>query len=137
MKINELKNSTNKTSRKRLGRGRSSGKGKTSGRGTKGQKSRTGFNIPNRFEGGQVSLIQRMPKKRGFKPRANKPKAIRIDNILAKVKDPSKINIKLLTNLKLVKNSHEKIKIVGANKKIFLGEIKIKGIKFSQSLIKK
>ena len=66
MKINELK-STNisKKSRKRVGRGSGSGLGKTAGRGVKGQKSRSGVSI-NGFEGGQMPLYRRLPK-RGFK----------------------------------------------------------------------
>ena len=66
MKINQLK--SNKTSgkrRKRVGRGSGSGLGKTSGRGVKGQKSRSGVSISG-FEGGQMPLYRRLPK-RGFK----------------------------------------------------------------------
>ena len=66
MKINQLKkNLTSKKSRKRVGRGSGSGLGKTSGRGVKGQKSRSGVSI-NGFEGGQMPLYRRLPK-RGFK----------------------------------------------------------------------
>ena len=54
--------------RKRLGRGPGSGKGKTSGRGHKGQKARSGVRIPAGFEGGQMPLQRRIPK-RGFRPR--------------------------------------------------------------------
>tara|TARA_Y100001970_G_scaffold171933_1_gene210200 strand:- start:489 stop:947 length:459 start_codon:yes stop_codon:yes gene_type:complete len=66
MKINQLKSTkiSNK-SKKRLGRGSGSGLGKTSGRGVKGQKSRSGVSI-NGFEGGQMPLYRRLPK-RGFK----------------------------------------------------------------------
>jgi len=53
--------------RKRVGRGHGSGQGKTSGRGHKGQKSRSGASIPAWFEGGQMPLYRRVPK-RGFKP---------------------------------------------------------------------
>ncbi len=53
--------------RKRLGRGPGSGKGKTSGRGHKGQKARSGASIPAGFEGGQMPLQRRIPK-RGFRP---------------------------------------------------------------------
>lgn len=53
--------------RKRVGRGHGSGHGKTSGRGHKGQKSRSGAAIPAWFEGGQMPLYRRVPK-RGFKP---------------------------------------------------------------------
>jgi large subunit ribosomal protein L15 len=59
-------------SKKRVGRGISSGHGKTAGRGTKGQKSRAGFNIPKRFEGGQTPLSMRAPKMKGFRVRKNK-----------------------------------------------------------------
>lgn len=54
--------------RKRVGRGPGSGKGKTSGRGEKGQKSRSGGSVPAGFEGGQMPLHRRIPK-RGFTPR--------------------------------------------------------------------
>jgi large subunit ribosomal protein L15 len=51
---------------KRVGRGDSSGSGKTAGRGTKGQKSRSGGNIRPYFEGGQLPLVRRLPRARGF-----------------------------------------------------------------------
>tara|TARA_B100000029_G_scaffold32310_1_gene30865 strand:+ start:11832 stop:12293 length:462 start_codon:yes stop_codon:yes gene_type:complete len=66
MKINQLKsNPVSNKKRKRVGRGAGSGLGKTSGRGVKGQKSRSGVAI-NAFEGGQMPLYRRLPK-RGFK----------------------------------------------------------------------
>ena len=66
MKINQLKsNPASNKKRKRVGRGAGSGIGKTSGRGVKGQKSRSGVAI-NAFEGGQMPLYRRLPK-RGFK----------------------------------------------------------------------
>ena len=52
--------------RRRVGRGHGSGRGKTSGKGTKGQKARAGGSIPAFFEGGQNSLVHRMPVKRGL-----------------------------------------------------------------------
>ena len=55
-----------KKSRKRVGRGDSSGHGTYSGRGCKGQKSRTGCQMRPGFEGGQLPLIKRLPQKRGF-----------------------------------------------------------------------
>ncbi len=65
MKINEIKSSnTSNKKRKRVGRGSGSGTGKTAGRGVKGQKSRSGVSI-NGFEGGQMPLYRRLPK-RGF-----------------------------------------------------------------------
>ena len=66
MKINELTSTlTSNKKRKRRGRGAGSGLGKTAGRGVKGQKSRSGVSI-NGFEGGQMPLYRRLPK-RGFK----------------------------------------------------------------------
>lgn len=67
MKLNELKPVPGSThSKKRVGRGESSGWGKTSGRGHKGQRSRSGGGVRPGFEGGQMPLHRRMPK-RGFK----------------------------------------------------------------------
>ena len=55
-----------KQGRKRVGRGNGSGYGTYSGRGCKGQKSRSGFSLMPGFEGGQLPLIRRLPRKRGF-----------------------------------------------------------------------
>lgn len=66
MKLNELRPAEGATqARKRLGRGKGSGLGKTSGRGEKGQKSRSGYRSKRGFEGGQMPLVRRLPK-RGF-----------------------------------------------------------------------
>ena len=71
MKMNELKsNLASNKKRKRVGRGSGSGLGKTAGRGVKGQKSRSGVSI-NGFEGGQMPLYIRLPK-RGFNNPFNK-----------------------------------------------------------------
>jgi len=67
MKLHELKPAEgSRHARKRVGRGYGSGLGKTSGRGQKGQKARSGGGVRPGFEGGQMPLIQRLPK-RGFK----------------------------------------------------------------------
>ncbi|MCD6567374.1 MAG: 50S ribosomal protein L15 [Dehalococcoidia bacterium] len=67
MKQNELNSPAGaKHKRKRVGRGDSSGQGSYSGRGCKGQKSRSGGGVRSGFEGGQLSLIKRLPSKRGF-----------------------------------------------------------------------
>ena len=70
MKLHDLRPTEGSTQkRKRVGRGTGSGKGKTSGRGTKGQKSRTGGGVRPVFEGGQLPLVKRLPKMRGFNNR--------------------------------------------------------------------
>ncbi len=67
MKQNELSPAPgSRKSRKRVGRGNSSGHGTYSGRGCKGQKSRAGYKMRPGFEGGQLPLIKRLPRKRGF-----------------------------------------------------------------------
>ena len=65
MLLGEVKASTEKVERKRVGRGIGSGLGKTSGRGHKGQKARSGGGVRRGFEGGQTPLYRRLPK-RGF-----------------------------------------------------------------------
>ena len=91
MKLNEL--SDNKGARKsrlRVGRGIGSGKGKTAGRGVKGQKSRSGVSGIRAYEGGQMPLYMRLPK-RGF----NKPNALKFNEVnlgrLQKAVDAGKI----------------------------------------------
>ena len=70
MKLHDLRPDEGSTKkRKRVGRGTGSGKGKTSGRGTKGQNSRSGGNVRLTFEGGQLPLVKRLPKMRGFNNR--------------------------------------------------------------------
>ena len=95
MKINEIKSclKTNKT-RKRVGRGSGSGIGRTCGRGMKGQKSRSGVSL-NGFEGGQMPLYRRLPK-RGFKnPFSKKIQSVNFKLILESIKknnlDPKNI----------------------------------------------
>jgi large subunit ribosomal protein L15 len=93
MKLHELRDNPGATkSKKRIGRGPGSGKGKTAGRGIKGQKSRSGVAI-NGYEGGQMPLYQRLPK-RGF----NKPnrKAFAVVNLglIQKFIDDGKLDAK-------------------------------------------
>ena len=105
-----------KTSKKRLGRGIGSGKGKTSGRGVKGQKSRSGVAIKN-FEGGQMPLYRRLPK-RGFNPINRKRIAkINLDQIQSFVDnkrvDPENgINLEILKKNNIINKSYLKYKIL-------------------------
>ena len=122
MKLNSLIKTN--FSKIRVGRGIGSGKGKTSGRGVKGQKSRSGVAIKS-FEGGQMPLYRRLPK-RGFKPITKKNIAIiNISDIESfiknkKIKAQDEINIKILTEKKLINKKYNKLKILGN------GEIKDK-----------
>ena len=116
MKINELKSTlTSNKKNKRRGRGSGSGLGKTSGRGVKGQKSRSGVSI-NGFEGGQMPLYRRLPK-RGFKnPFKLKIQNINfstINNIIKKYNiDPNDIKEKDLLKKKIFKKSKGYLKLL-------------------------
>jgi large subunit ribosomal protein L15 len=83
MKLHDLRPAEGSTKkRKRVGRGTGSGKGKTSTRGTKGQNSRTGGGVSPIFEGGQLPLVKRLPKLRGFTNRFKVHYvAVNLDNI--------------------------------------------------------
>jgi large subunit ribosomal protein L15 len=104
-----------KDSKKRVGRGIAAGQGKTAGRGTKGQKSRTGKKLRPGFEGGQMPLVQRIPKKRGFKALTAKPQTVRLEklNIL---KEGDKVNMELLLRAGIVKGDIKSVKIVNGGK---------------------
>ena len=82
MKYNELTVEANKD-RKRVGRGISAGQGKTAGRGTKGQNSRTGKKLRATFMGGQRSLVQAIPKKRGFRSLHAPAQVVYLDSLSA------------------------------------------------------
>ena len=118
MKLNQLSSKAIK-SKKRLGRGIGSSKGKTCGRGHKGQKSRSGVAIKS-FEGGQMPLYRRLPK-RGFKSIVNKKNIAiinlsRIQEIITKQKDilNNKINLTNLQKSKLINRKYRKLKLLGA-----------------------
>ncbi len=114
MKIKELpKDPGRRQRRKRVGRGRGSGQGTYAGRGLKGQKSRAGVAIPSEFEGGQMPLIRRVPK-RGF----SNPFRIhyccinvgRLSEVFAK---DDVVDVAVLKKRKLVKGKSPRIKILG------------------------
>ena len=120
-----LNNTTQvKIKKMRVGRGIGSGKGKTSGRGMKGQKSRSGVAIKS-FEGGQMPLFRRLPK-RGFNPIKKDKIAIinlgKIQSLLdaKRINSDTKIDLDLLKKANIVSKSYKKIKILGS------GEIKDK-----------
>ena len=116
MKINELKsNLTSNKKRKRVGRGSGSGLGRTAGRGMKGQKSRSGVSIKG-FEGGQMPLYRRLPK-RGFKnPFQKKIQQINFNHIEQLIKkyklDSSTLKEKDFFDKKLFKKSKGKLKLL-------------------------
>ncbi len=119
--------------RKRVGRGPGSGYGKTAGRGTKGQKSISGYSRKRAFEGGQMPLNRRLPK-RGFtnifRKEYNPVNLDRLENI-----KKAEINLKDLVKAGIIKKETEPVKILGRGK---LSSAKtIHAHKFSESAQKK
>ena len=106
-----------KISKKKLGRGIGSGKGKTSGRGVKGQKSRSGVAIKS-FEGGQMPLYRRLPK-RGFNPiKKIKVAKINLEQIQAfidkkRIDSATQINLEILKKINIVNKTYLKYKVLG------------------------
>jgi large subunit ribosomal protein L15 len=115
MKLSKLKKQVNRE--KRVGRGISAGQGKTAGRGTKGQNSRTGGGVRPGFEGGQMPLTQRVPKKRGFTARKKKPVTVALSR-LSVLKDGDKVTPEFLFKAGVLKNKKESVKIVGEAKEL-------------------
>jgi large subunit ribosomal protein L15 len=116
MKINELKSTlTSNKKRKRLGRGAGSGSGKTAGRGVKGQKSRSGVAI-NGFEGGQMPIYRRLPKKGFNNPFSKKIQLINfnhIKDIIEKYKvNPDQIKESILFEKRIFNKSKGALKLL-------------------------
>lgn len=125
MKLNEIRDNEGSTkNRMRVGRGIGSGKGKTGGRGVKGQKARTGVSIKG-FEGGQMPLHRRLPK-RGF----NKPNQIDLNEVnvgriqqaieAGKLDTGAAVTVETLVAAGVVSKPRDGVKILG------VGELKTK-----------
>jgi large subunit ribosomal protein L15 len=113
VKLEELKSPPGANKRvKRVGRGTGSGHGKTSTRGHKGQKARSGGGVRPGFEGGQMPLQRRLPK-RGFTNIFKKEYAIVNVRELNSFEDGSEINPEVLLNLGLINSTKDGVKILG------------------------
>lgn len=112
MKLNELRPNPGATrNKKRVGRGPGSGVGKTSGRGQDGQKSRAGYSAKRGFEGGQMPLQRRVPK-RGFKNPFRKEYVVL--NVSAfEGRDVSEVTLEDYRKLGFIKNLKDGVKILG------------------------
>jgi len=112
MKLNTIQSSPgSRKERKRLGTGIGSGQGKTGGRGHKGQKSRSGGKVMRGFEGGQMPLIRRVPK-RGFTPLSRKTFQLVNVGQLDKFDAGSKIDAAALYEAGLVRNAVDPVKLL-------------------------
>ena len=115
--------------RKRVGRGPGSGNGKTAGRGTKGQKSRSGYSRRMGFEGGQMPLFRRIPKK-GFTNSLFKVTyAIVNTGQLNNFEDGTTLDLEAMKQEGLVKKTAERVKILG--KGALTRKVTVRANKFS------
>ena len=136
MKLHELRPSEGafKTS-KRLGRGTGSGLGKTSGKGHKGQNARSGGGVRPGFEGGQLPLFRRLPK-RGFSNAMFKVEYATINvSDLEKFEDGAVVTPELLKEMGILKKQLAGIKVLGNGN--LTKKLTVKASKFSKSAIEK
>ncbi len=127
MQIHELRIKIQKKKR-RVGRGGK--KGTYSGRGVKGQKSRSGAPINPIFEGGRSTLIEHLPKRRGFKSIFPKNQIITLEKIEKFFGDGAVVNPQTLRDMRLIRKMKVPVKILGN------GEIR-KKITFEKCLVSK
>ena len=136
MKLNELQRNIGATQKKkRVGRGPGSGLGKTSGKGQKGQKARSGVSIKAVFEGGQLPLYRRIPK-RGFTNAKFKTVygTINVEE-LNRFEDGTVVTPALLKDTGLVKKQYDGVKVLGNGK--LEKKLTIQANKFSASALEK
>ncbi|HBD63110.1 MAG TPA: 50S ribosomal protein L15 [Clostridiales bacterium] len=135
MKLHELKPNPGSTkNRKRLGRGTATGQGKTAGRGMNGQKSRSGGGVRPGFEGGQMPLYRRLPK-RGFTNIFGTQFAEINVEVLNKFEDGAEITPELLKSEGIVKKQLDGIKVLGNGE--LAKKLTVKAHKFSKSAVEK
>ena len=136
MKLHELRPSEGafKTS-KRLGRGTGSGLGKTSGKGHKGQNARSGGGVRPGFEGGQLPLFRRLPK-RGFSNAMFKVEYATINvSDLEKFEDGAVVTPELLKEMGILKKQLAGVKVLGNGE--LTKKLTVKASKFSASAVEK
>ena len=120
--------------RKRVGRGPGSGLGKTSGRGQKGQKSRSGGRVGRGFEGGQMPVQRRLPK-RGFKNPFRKHLTTVNISVLEAFDDGTVVDLQLLLDKGLVKKAQDGLKVLADGE--LTKKLTVKAIGASKSAIEK
>ena len=132
MKLNEMTSAGNATAY-RKGRGPGSGNGKTSGRGHKGQKARSGGGVRPGFEGGQMPLYRRLPK-RGFNNKRFAPQYITINvSDLEKIEGVTEVDAKVLDEQGIISvpKNNDGIKILGRGE--LTKKLDVKAAKFTAS----
>lgn len=117
----------------RVGRGHGSGNGKTAGKGHKGQKARSGSPRPG-FEGGQMPLYRRLPK-RGFQCINHKDIVAINVSVLDRFEDSAEVTVDTLIEAGIVKNSRDGVKILGNGE--LTKKLNVKANAFSKSAVEK
>ena len=136
MKLHELSPAEgSKKSARRVGRGHGSGWGKTAGKGHKGQKARSGGGVRPGFEGGQMPLQRRVPK-RGFNNIfADKVVTVSLTDLDKKFENGADVTIEALVAAGVIKNSFDAVKVLGSGK--LTKKLNVKVAKFSASAAEK
>jgi large subunit ribosomal protein L15 len=136
MNINDVHRGIHKSkNRKRIGRGPGSGQGKTAGRGHKGQGARAGFSMPATFEGGQMPLVRRVPK-RGFHNRwALVVAAVNLGAIDAVFENGAEVTPQTLKAANLTTSRYDVLKILAGGE--LTKKLKISAHQFSKAALEK
>jgi large subunit ribosomal protein L15 len=99
--------------KKRIGRGQGSGNGKTAGRGHKGAKSRSGFHFKRGFEGGQMPLHRRVPKRGFHNPFRVEYEVVNLDTLGARFEAGTVVTLELLAEQRLISGTKKLLKVLG------------------------
>jgi len=135
VKLHDLKPAPgSRRPRKRVGRGPGSGHGQTSGRGDKGQKARAGQSIPAWFEGGQMPLVRRLPK-RGFRNPFRKEYAIVNLRDLDRIEAGTTVTPRLLLERGLIRAVKDGVKILGEGE--LSHPLTVEAHRFSEAALRK
>ena len=133
MNLGEIKSSTKKVERRRVGRGAGSGLGKTSGRGHKGQKARSGGGVRRGFEGGQTPLYRRLPK-RGFN-NIHAKNYTEVTLTMLNKSEATEVSAESLIKEGIIKKANDGIVVLGTGK--LEKKLNVKAKRFTKSAAEK
>jgi large subunit ribosomal protein L15 len=136
MNLNDVHHGIQKNkARKRIGRGPGSGQGRTAGRGNKGQGCRSGSSVSPIFEGGQMPLVRRIPK-RGFNNRfAETVAAVNLDVLDRNFQTGEEVTVASLSEKNILRGRYDQLKVLGNGE--LTKNLKITAHKFSRTALEK
>jgi large subunit ribosomal protein L15 len=136
MNLNDIHHGIQKNkARKRIGRGIGSGHGKTATRGHKGQGSRSGSSVSPVFEGGQMPLVRRIPKRGFTNARAETVAIVNLSSLERNFQSGEDVSLDALSEKGLVKGAYDVLKVLGTGE--LTKGLKVMAHKFSQSATQK